>query len=82
MAAQGYPEAALVSNRASLLLYGGSEADRRAWAEEAASNFEHEGPLKIAGDDAGLAAALCFLSHGLSGLHARWSIVQEAFVNS
>ncbi len=58
MAAQGYSETALVSNRTSLLLHGGSEAERRAWAEEAASNFEAEGPLRVASDDAQLTAAL------------------------
>ncbi len=52
MTAQGYSESALVANRTSLLLYGGSDLDRRAWAEEAALNFEEEGPLRIVGDDA------------------------------
>ncbi|MGA9525703.1 MAG: Fis family transcriptional regulator, partial [Myxococcaceae bacterium] len=57
MSAQGYPEAALVANRTSLLLCGGSDSDRRAWAEEAASNFEGEGPLRVATDDAQLLQA-------------------------
>src|SRR6266852_6001351 len=33
---RGYSEDELVCNRAALLLYGGDEADRRAWALEAA----------------------------------------------
>ena len=41
----GYSEEDLVSNRAALLLYGGNEADRRAWAHEAAGHFAGEGPL-------------------------------------
>ncbi|HZA13286.1 MAG TPA: hypothetical protein VE618_02265, partial [Myxococcaceae bacterium] len=36
---RGYPEQALITNRSSLLLFGGSEAERRAWADEAAANF-------------------------------------------
>lgn len=42
---RGYREEELVSNRASLLLYGGTEEERRMWAREAAYHFEHEGPL-------------------------------------
>ena len=42
---RGYREDELVSNRAALLLYGGEDADRRAWALEAAGNFAAEGPL-------------------------------------
>ena len=42
---RGYSENELVSNRAALLLYGGSENDRRRWALEAAGNFAEEGPL-------------------------------------
>ncbi len=41
----GYNEEDLVSNRAALLLYGGDEAERRAWAHEAAGHFATEGPL-------------------------------------
>jgi hypothetical protein len=41
----GYSESDLISNRASLLLYGGTQTDRRAWAEEAQQCFEAEGPL-------------------------------------
>lgn len=43
--ARGYREEELVSNRASLVLYGGTEEERRAWAQEAAYHFEHEGAL-------------------------------------
>ena len=42
---RGYSEEELVSNRASLLLYGGTEEERRSWAQEAAYAFEHEGAL-------------------------------------
>jgi hypothetical protein len=41
----GYTEEDLVSNRSALLLYGGDEAERRAWAHEAAGHFAAEGPL-------------------------------------
>ncbi len=41
----GYSEEDLVSNRAALLLYGGTEAERRAWAHEAAGHFAGEGPM-------------------------------------
>jgi hypothetical protein len=42
---RGYSEDELVCNRAALLLYGGTEDDRRAWALEVAGNFAGEGPL-------------------------------------
>lgn len=45
MTKPGYREAELLSNRASLLLYGGTDDERRSWAEEAAAQFEAEGPL-------------------------------------
>lgn len=45
MTTPGYPEAQLVTNRTSVLVFGATEAERLAWAEEAASAFEHEGPL-------------------------------------
>lgn len=41
----GYTEKELVSNRAAVLLWGGTEAERAAWAEEAANHFAEEGPL-------------------------------------
>jgi hypothetical protein len=41
----GYSEEDLVSNRAALLLYGGTEHERRAWAHEAGGNFASEGAL-------------------------------------
>ena len=55
---RGYSEAELVTNRASLLLYGSSATDRRAWAEEAQRNFQEEGPLREVSSAAQLAAAL------------------------
>ncbi|MGQ0506300.1 MAG: Fis family transcriptional regulator [Myxococcaceae bacterium] len=42
---QSYSEAELVKNRSAVLLYGGSEADRRAWAEEASAHLAGEGPF-------------------------------------
>src|SRR6266849_2233541 len=42
---RGYSENELVSNRAALFLYGGSESDRRRWALETAGNFIEEGQL-------------------------------------
>jgi hypothetical protein len=53
----GYPENALVGNRAAVLLWGGSEEDRRAWAEEASSQHG-AGPLRTAGEDVELQQAL------------------------
>jgi hypothetical protein len=44
---QGYSEAELITNRSSLILTGGSDADRRAWAEEAAACFPDEGMTEI-----------------------------------
>ncbi len=41
----GYSESQLVTNRAAVLLYGASEADRQKWAQEAAEAFAEEGPL-------------------------------------
>jgi hypothetical protein len=43
MALPGYREADLVTNRATCLLFGGTEPDRRAWAEEASRGFDGEG---------------------------------------
>lgn len=54
----GYSESDLVANRASLLLYGGSVHDRRAWAEEAQRCFEAEGPLVTVTAAAELPAAI------------------------
>ena len=42
----GYSENQLVTNRAAVLLYGASEADRQKWAQEAAEAFSEEGPLQ------------------------------------
>jgi hypothetical protein len=43
---RGYEEAELIQNRAPVLLSGGTEDERRLWAEEAASFFPAEGPLR------------------------------------
>jgi len=55
---RGYREEELVSNRASLLLYGGTEEERRSWAQEAAYYFEHEGVLLEVRQASELAEAL------------------------
>jgi hypothetical protein len=55
---RGYPEQSLITNRSSLLLFGGAESDRRAWAEEAAANFAHEGALTVVSTGAQLVDAL------------------------
>jgi hypothetical protein len=39
---RGYREEELVSNRSSLLIHGGTEEERRSWAQEAARNFDVE----------------------------------------
>jgi hypothetical protein len=41
----GYAEAQLITNRVSVLLCGGTEADRKLWAQEAADAFSDEGAL-------------------------------------
>ncbi|MBF5045376.1 Fis family transcriptional regulator [Aggregicoccus sp. 17bor-14] len=58
MTGRGYREEELVTNRASLLLSGGTEDERRAWAQEAAEHFAAEGPLVEARTAAELAQAL------------------------
>ncbi|WP_043709827.1 hypothetical protein [Corallococcus macrosporus] len=42
MTSKGYREVELVCNRSSLLLHGGTEEERRSWAQEAARNFDVE----------------------------------------
>lgn len=42
MTPRGYREEELVSNRSSLLIHGGTDEERRAWAQEAARNFDVE----------------------------------------
>ena len=54
----GYLESQLLSNRAAVLLHGGTEAERRGWATEASHHFEREGTLYEAKDDQALAPAL------------------------
>jgi hypothetical protein len=51
-----YLEAELVENRAAVLLYGGTPAERQAWAEETASRLGGSATLVSAPD--GLARAL------------------------
>lgn len=53
-----YREEELVKNRAAVLLFGGSETDRRAWAEEASAHFESEGGVREVTEPAALLAAL------------------------
>ncbi|EPX63845.1 two component, sigma54 specific, transcriptional regulator, Fis family [Cystobacter fuscus DSM 2262] len=45
MASQGYGEEELLTNRASVLVSGGTEDERRTWASVAARSFLHEGAL-------------------------------------
>ena len=45
MTPRGYREEELVANRASVLVSGGTEDERRTWAATAARNFSKEGPL-------------------------------------
>ncbi|AGC49315.1 hypothetical protein MYSTI_08049 [Myxococcus stipitatus DSM 14675] len=42
MTLSGYREEELVCNRASLIIHGGTEEERRSWAQEAARNFDVE----------------------------------------
>jgi hypothetical protein len=53
-----YSELELVANRTSVLLWGGSEEDRRAWADEASGHFPGEGPLRVVEAEEGLDPAL------------------------
>ena len=79
----GYTEEDLVSNRAALLLYGGDESERRAWAHEAAGHFAAEGPLVEIRSAPELASALgqargvVFVPDALSlGLEAQSQILR------
>ena len=63
---QGYAERDLVKNRSSLLIFGATEPERRAWAEAAAWSFPDEGALRVLGDESELSAAL---SHGKGVLY-------------
>ena len=45
MTPRGYREEELVANRASVLVTGGTEDERRTWAATAARHFSQEGPL-------------------------------------
>ena len=48
----------LKKNRAAVMVFGGSEADRRAFAAQAAQAFPDEGPLVEVRDEAGLKRAI------------------------
>jgi hypothetical protein len=52
---RGYAEGQLITNRVSVLLCGGAENDRKAWALEAAGAFPDEGALVEAADGTSLA---------------------------
>ncbi|OJH36421.1 Fis family transcriptional regulator [Cystobacter ferrugineus] len=58
MASQGYGEEELLTNRASVLVSGGTEDERRTWASVAARNFLHEGALLEVRQNEQLAEAL------------------------
>lgn len=80
---RGYREAELVTNRASMLLYGGSAADRKAWAEESQRSFAAEGPLREVSSAGELTAALepgrgvVYLPDALAlGLEAQGQVVR------
>lgn len=55
----GYSEEQLVGNRAAVLLYGGAESERRAWAQRAAQSHAGTGTglIEVA-DEKALPAAL------------------------
>jgi len=55
---RGYSEQDLVSNRAAVLIFGGTDAERREWAREAAGHFAAEGPMVEVNDAQALQAAL------------------------
>src|SRR5215471_14710168 len=55
---RGYSEQDLVSNRAAVFLYGGTDAERRDWARESAGNFASEGPMMEVTDGQALQSAL------------------------
>lgn len=58
MMTQGYREEDLVCNRAAVLLIGGNDSERRAWAEEVATHFPAEGSLRVVEEASQLSAAL------------------------
>lgn len=83
MTNQGYREDDLVKNRTAVMLIGGSEADRRAWAEEAASYFPGEGAVREVTEEAHLSAALAqgrgvvFIPDTLAlGINAQGSVLR------
>ncbi len=54
----GYAEAQLITNRVSVLLCGGTEADRKAWALESAEAFAEDGALYEAAEPGRLTQSL------------------------
>jgi hypothetical protein len=54
----GYAEAELVENRVAVLIFGGTAAERQAWAEEAAIRLGTAAMLVADGDGAALSLAL------------------------
>jgi len=52
---KGYQESELVSNRSGVLLWGGSEDDRRAWVEEVASRLGCQVKVVLTPADVGTA---------------------------
>jgi hypothetical protein len=55
---RGYREEQLVHNRAAVVVWGGGEADRRDWAEEAAASLDPEQGLLEVTDSAQLVKVL------------------------
>src|SRR5687768_123769 len=55
---RGYGDRELRSNRSALFLFGGTEAERRSWAEDAAEQFPAEGPLMVLGSPGELPSLL------------------------
>jgi hypothetical protein len=53
-----YSEQELVSNRSPVLLHGGTDRERLAWATEASLSFPEEGPLHLVSSSGELGAAL------------------------
>ena len=87
MSETSFPESALIANRVSVLLHGGLEDERRRWAEEAASHFPHEGPLREVrtpeelGACLGLARGVVYVPDVLKlGEQAQASLARSLFI--
>lgn len=86
---QGFPEEQLVQNRSAVLLYGGGDPDRRAWAGESAQRLRDDGALTTLQNEADLAQALAdgrrvlfvpdlsALSHNAQGLLVKTLLERE-----